>query len=152
MLSRSHLLVVWVRQSGIRWRWGHDPLVDCSIRLWSGVVFPTHFYPITSGVFPQVSMIKKSLYLKGKNSEKLLLRCAPPPPHMVVGTITPTFSLLTITSLVSKLECCTSIQFVGNQIFFPKQTNILFKYDHEGTCFWHKTPFLILLGPVLGHY
>ena len=27
-----------------------------------------------------------------------------------------------------------------------------FKYEHVGTCLFHKTPFFILFGPVLGHY
>ena len=36
--------------------------------------------------------------------------------------------------------------------YFSMFSKNKFKYKHVGTCLFHKTPFLILFGPVLGHY
>ena len=46
-----------------------------------GLVVETQIYPIASKLLPDISMMKKTLYLKGKNSEKLFSMCAPHPPY-----------------------------------------------------------------------
>ena len=55
----------------------------------SGAVVTTNNSPIVSRLLLDFSMMKKSLYLEGKNSEKLLSMPAPPPlsSHMVVAGI-----------------------------------------------------------------
>ena len=50
----------------------------------------------------------------------------------------------------SETEICISLRYQLT-IFLCFQKN-KFKYEHVGTCLFHKTPFLILFGPVLGHY
>ena len=55
-----------------------------------GAVVSTNNSPIVSRLLLDFSMMKKSLHLEGKNSEKCLSVPAPPPPlscHMVVAGI-----------------------------------------------------------------
>ena len=68
----------WKRK-GKRYRYIHKYIYKYIDTYYIGAVVTTNNSPIVSRLLLDFSMMKKSLYLEGKNSEKLFSMPAPPP-------------------------------------------------------------------------